>query len=498
MQFDAINEEEEFEKNEEKVKTTFMDQIENKIYVKMDKKYIEKSNFLKEFISVYNINGLQLSLARLESIENDTICFIIRDEIQMNCYYNIFIGNTRGDIFFKTLRYILFNIPINGNLIEKIIFKKKNTLIKNSLNTYVKNFRSTQSQEKNTFEINIPSVFKEEFMKLNDEQRSALYLSLNCKEYRLIHGFPGTGKSTVIVLLIKILVFLGKKVLLICYTNLAIDNILKKLSVRYHRALKETKNFESVKEIKDYYNSVDLVAGTCYSFKDDIFINRKFDFTIIDEASQQHLLLSLLPISRSEKFILVGDHLQLNPIFRKSNILGNSLFEELYEDASELKKQYRMGDEIMKISNKMFYNNKMIGNNNKGSVEFIDSRKNNIEELMKNYEKNNFNIQNSESNDQQTYNFVILCYFNISVSKIKKIINCKVETVDRFQGSEADEIFLYLDPVVENDIMYSRERLNVALTRARKKLIIFGDKEKLCKIDLFDEMFSILDNIQLK
>ncbi|EJW04517.1 hypothetical protein EDEG_01258 [Edhazardia aedis USNM 41457] len=334
--------------------------------------------------------------------------------------------------------------------------------------------------------LSIPLAYNEEFLKLNDEQRVALYLSLNCKKFNLIHGFPGTGKSTIISLLIKILVHHQKKVLLICYTNLAIDNILKKIKLNYHRALKQELNFENVTELKNYFDSLDLVVGTCFSFSDIVFLNRKFDFCIVDEASQQHLLLTLIPLHISRKFILVGDHLQLKPLATKSEALRMSLFEYLSKrnNVCELRRQYRMGEEIMSIANTLFYNNKMIGFGKKSAVHFVDSRK---------YK----DIKDFLEKIDLTEKTAILCYFNIQVSHVKSIVGkkCRVETVDRFQGSESEEIILIFDPIMDCEIMCSKERLNVGITRAKNKLTLVGDKEKMLQFEIFEALFGTLNDL---
>ncbi len=63
-----------------------------------------------------------------------------------------------------------------------------------------------------------------------------------------------------------------------------------------------------------YFDKLELVAGTCFSFTDIVFIERRFDYCIVDEASQQHFLLTFVGLSRSDKFNLVGDDLQLKPL----------------------------------------------------------------------------------------------------------------------------------------------------------------------------------------
>ncbi|ELA41999.1 uncharacterized protein VICG_01016 [Vittaforma corneae ATCC 50505] len=323
----------------------------------------------------------------------------------------------------------------------------------------------------------IPEGFKDEFLKLNDEQRQALFLSLNCENYKIIHGMPGTGKSTVISLLIRILISYGKKVLLVCYTHLAIHNILKKVGkVKCYRAKKEDLKFKSYAELAQHFKDIDLVAGTCYSFGDPVYLNRKFDYCVIDEGSQMHLLLSLIPISIADRFCIVGDHLQLKPLCKKSRDLNLSLFEFLIDHCSTLTRQYRMGDLIMKLSNTLFYDNRLIGFGGLSTVVFLDSDRVDVLKTVK-----------------EVKNCAILCYFN---SKVREISNINkdviVTTIDRFQGSESDEIIVIFDPVEKCEIIESRERLNVALTRARTKLTLVGSKRDMLEIPLFRQLIDMV------
>lgn len=331
-----------------------------------------------------------------------------------------------------------------------------------------------KSQEKN-FEI--PEEFKGEFLKLNEDQRKALFFALNCKSYKIIHGMPGTGKSTVIALLIKMLIHYKQKVLLICYTHLAIENILKKLSpIKYYKAKKESLVFNSSAELLAHINDIELVVGTCYSFSDPIYINRRFDYCIIDEGSQMHFLLALIPISLSDRFCIVGDHLQLKPLSKKSKDLSLSLFEYLIDDCATLTHQYRMGDAIMNLSNTLFYGNRLVGFNGQSTVVFIDTDKHDVMQIIK---------KESQS--------TLLCYFNSKVREVLEL-NPKIEvtTVDRFQGSEADEIIVLFDPIQKCEVLESRERLNVALTRARKKLTLIGSKKDMLEISLFRDLLDLI------
>lgn len=327
-------------------------------------------------------------------------------------------------------------------------------------------------------EHSIPHIYMSSFLKLNDDQKTALYSALNCENYKIIHGMPGTGKSSVIILLVKILIYLNKKVLLVCYTNLALTNILDKLkTIRTYRACKEDKVYKSVKEIETYFKNIDLVASTCFGFRDPIFIKKEFDFCIIDEGSQQHLLLTLIPVSLCKKFVIFGDHLQLKPLVKASSELGISLFEYLLDDNhSKLRIQYRMGANIMKLSNTLFYGGLLqSGIHYDDEVVFVDSKTIDYDSFIK-----------------KVKNTTILCFLNSQVKKTKELTNCQVETIDRFQGSEADNVIVIFDPVIKCDVYESKERLNVALTRAKKSLILLGDIEAMHEIEIFRQLLHLL------
>ncbi|KAI7899573.1 DNA replication factor Dna2-domain-containing protein [Cokeromyces recurvatus] len=153
---------------------------------------------------------------------------------------------------------------------------------------------------------------------MNPDQRNALKRVLQAKDYSLILGMPGTGKTTTIAEIVKYLVGQNKTVLVAAYTHLALDNVLWK--VRQH--------------------GIDVLR-----------------LGNIDKV---------MPSMRDCTFVLVGDLYQLPPIVRKESMnsgLEKSLFSILAEARPEsisyLKYQYRMNREIMDVSNMLIYDGKL-------------------------------------------------------------------------------------------------------------------------------------------
>ncbi|KZS13982.1 DNA replication ATP-dependent helicase/nuclease DNA2 [Daphnia magna] len=216
---------------------------------------------------------------------------------------------------------------------------------------------------------------------LNAFQRRAVLKALTCEDYCLINGLPGTGKTSLIVALIRLAVRLGQSVLLTSYTHSAVDNVLLKLcqfndveflrigrehrthpSILPYSAETKTKNCHTVEELETVY-SVPVIAATCLSVGHPALIRRKFDLCIVDEAAQALQLAVLGPLTAAKKFVLVGDPLQLPPVVQsrtaKSLGMDESLFVRLSRvtpKASEtLKLQYRMCGPVNALANKLTY-----------------------------------------------------------------------------------------------------------------------------------------------
>ncbi|XP_062417774.1 DNA replication ATP-dependent helicase/nuclease DNA2 [Pungitius pungitius] len=220
---------------------------------------------------------------------------------------------------------------------------------------------------------------------LNKPQKQAMKKVLLSKDYTLIVGMPGTGKTTTICTLVRILHACGFSVLLTSYTHSAVDNILLKLKrfrvgfLRLGRGQKvhpdilpyteesaRKDGVHNLSELEHLYNKELVVATTCMGIKHPIFTRRRFDFCIVDEASQISQPICLGPLFYAKRFVLVGDHQQLPPIVQNQEArslgMDESLFKRLElhgESVVQLNVQYRMNREIMSLSNSLMYEGRL-------------------------------------------------------------------------------------------------------------------------------------------
>ncbi|WP_407376418.1 IGHMBP2 family helicase [Methanobrevibacter sp.] len=268
------------------------------------------------------------------------------------------------------------------------------------------------------------------------------------------------------------------------------------------------------KMIRDIIETSDVILSTNSSAALESIARTKFDVAIIDEASQATIPSVLIPIAKAHRFILAGDHKQLPPtiISDKAQGLEKTLFEELikiYPFKSQLLNvQYRMNSLLMKFPNKEFYNNGLksdssvdditindIINSNKkeDSMLFIDTSNVDVDGEM--HLKDSKSIVNELEADiavnvANDYLKAGLCEDDIGIISpyadqvkiIQERTPVEVKTVDGFQGREK-EIIIISTVRSNNDgnIGFLRDlrRLNVAITRAKRKLIIIGNIDTL-------------------
>ncbi len=292
-----------------------------------------------------------------------------------------------------------------------------------------------------------------------------------------------------------------------------------------HDDMKRVEN----KMIRDIIECSDVILSTNSSAALDSISKTKFDVAIIDEASQATIPSILIPIAKARRFILAGDHKQLPPtiISAKAGELEKTLFEELiklYPSKSQLLNvQYRMNKMLMKFPNREFYNNglksdasvneinidDLLGSNNhEEALLFINTSnaENNNEEHLKD-SKSIMNQLESKIAVSIAKNYLdagvnvddigIISPYADQVKVIQDQTPVEVKTVDGFQGREKEIIII--STVRSNDdgnigFLKDLRRLNVAITRAKRKLIIVGNKETLKNSPTYARLIEFVEN----
>ncbi|XP_065006281.1 DNA replication ATP-dependent helicase/nuclease JHS1-like isoform X1 [Musa acuminata AAA Group] len=383
---------------------------------------------------------------------------------------------------------------------------------------------------------------------LNDDQRRSIQKILATKDYTLILGMPGTGKTSTMVHAVKALLIRGASILLTSYTNSAIDTLLIKLKSQgidfvrvgrreaVHTDVLEhcfTEDIHTVDEIKAKMEHVRVVGVTCLGINHPLLVNKKFDICIMDEAGQTTLPVSLGPLMLASKFVLVGDHYQLPPLVQSTEARENGMCISLFCRLSEahpqaisaLQCQYRMCAGIMELSNALIYGNRL----RCGSSEIADAKlefscsKSTIlwqqEILNPNRPVIFVSTDNLAATEEQDHKALasyseayiiseitkelirrgiagdgigIITPYNSQANIIRQVIGASVEvqTIDKYQGRDKDCIMVSFVRSSKNfrscnsSLLGDWHRINVAITRAKKKLIMVGSCETLSRVPL--------------
>lgn len=409
---------------------------------------------------------------------------------------------------------------------------------------------------------------------LNPSQRAAMTKVLSAEDYSLILGMPGTGKTTVIAALIRTLVEMGKTVLLSSFTHSAVDTILMKLDgvdfgvlrignmdkihpdVRKY-TISARKTATTVEQLEQQFMTPPVVATTCLSIDHPLFSRRKFDYCIVDEASQITLPTCLGPLRFATKFVLVGDHFQLpplvnNPEARKGG-LDVSLFRRLSDShpnsVVDLTYQYRMNEDIMLLSNRLIYHDRLRCGSDEvaqrslvipdrsflemlhvGELKFkssgdcwlkkladesckaifvdtdeIPAHDSRIGDLVQNEVEATLVHQFTETllrcGVSQNQIGVISLYRQ-QVKLLSNLLEARkgveILTADRSQGRDKDCIIVSLvrsnDAGQIGDLVKDWRRMNVSFTRARSKLVIFGSRKTLQADPLLSQFFALMES----
>ncbi|RZC34552.1 DNA replication ATP-dependent helicase/nuclease DNA2 [Asbolus verrucosus] len=235
-----------------------------------------------------------------------------------------------------------------------------------------------------TFASKLPSVVAKKggpiLRRLNHVQQKAVLKALCAKEFLLIKGMPGTGKTATIVALVQLLLELNKTVLITSHTHSAIDNIcirLQKYGIEFLRLGSEsridknlksrseaslTKGCTTPEQLQETYNSFKVIAVTCLGSNHPLLSKRSLDFCIVDESTQVLQTSVIRPLSVAKTFVLIGDPDQLAPVVKNRAAANAGMTETLFERLSvnadgiiSLNLSYRMNKIITNLANVLTY-----------------------------------------------------------------------------------------------------------------------------------------------
>ena len=424
---------------------------------------------------------------------------------------------------------------------------------------------------------------------LNDGQINAVQHVLAAQDVAIIHGPPGTGKTTTLIHAIKCLCETEKAVLVTAPSNAAVDLLTERLTEKNLNVVRignisrvdesiisltldgrlskhpESKNIKKVKieaakmrreakkhkrrfgakereERNDAYkeardleawakaledrliteilHGANVIACTLVNAALPMLDQIKFRTVVIDEAAQALQPASWIPITRAHRLVLAGDPFQLPPTVKSSKAkkggLGITLLEiavNRFESVNFLNIQYRMNKKIMQFSNLQFYNQQLqaaemvanweLENPFNSPIEFIDIAGCGFMEEINAKTESKFNageyfilrehfLQFTDQLAEKNLalpSIAIISPYRAQCMHIKEEMEkddkCKdflphlsINTIDAFQGQERDMIYISLVRANEKSeigFLADYRRMNVAMTRAKKQLIVIGD-----------------------
>ncbi len=412
---------------------------------------------------------------------------------------------------------------------------------------------------------NCTSNFK--YSNLNESQNTAVEKAICAPNFQLIQGPPGTGKTETIAHIAKVLVESGKRVFVSAPTHTAINNCLSAIAKKVQDKTKVVKigeKYQAAEILNNEYMTrlqrlpMEKYASNPYVSKDGIIIggtpysmcypaskrlnNWEFDVALIDEAAQMSIPLAVSVMSKSDKFIFVGDHQQLDPIMPSGtgiSMFSESIFSRLVRlypsEKTLLNISYRLNEQLIRIPNALFYENEL-SSDSSINVPFQRIESENYSEVINHqdakilylhrefdsqgrspYEANIVAeiVKDLRFNGVDLKDIGILTPYRAQVREIKKALNTTIggidkedteslfiDTVDRMQGQERDYIIYSMSnshPLESKrrlDFFYSPNRLNVAITRGIKKCIVIANYKVFDIID--EELADLADFHNLK
>jgi ATP-dependent RNA/DNA helicase IGHMBP2 len=440
---------------------------------------------------------------------------------------------------------------------------------------------------------------------LNLSQQSAVQKIISAQDIAVIHGPPGTGKTTTLVAAIKTLIAQNKEqILVVAPSNTAVDLLSEKLNneglnvlrignparvsarlmaltldskMAEHSYTKEVKKLK--KQATDYKNMAhkykrsfgkaerdqrkalfdeahkimrevdkteqfiidDLVAkaqvitATLVGSNHYTIRNVKFTTAVIDEAGQALEPACWIPILKAQKVIMAGDHFQLAPTIKSNEAAKKGLSTTLLEKCVELHPeavtmldvQYRMNETIMGFSSAEFYTNQLKADPSVANrllfptdlpLTFVDTAGCGFDEKLEgtsstNPEEAAFLIKhltqltetlNTFYNAENFPTIAVISPYKEQIRILKELVQSSVplqlhadkiavNTIDSFQGQERDIVYISMtrsNTAGEIGFLSDTRRMNVAMTRARKKLVVIGDSSTLANFPFYNDFIA--------
>lgn len=437
---------------------------------------------------------------------------------------------------------------------------------------------------------------------LNATQEEAVNKVLHAKDVAIVHGPPGTGKTTTLVEAVYETLHRENQVLVCAQSNMAVDWISEKLvdrgvsvlrignpsrvndkmlSFTYERRFESHPDYpqlwsirkairelyarsrkgaereavrQKINSLKDrateleirinesLFSEARVIACTLVGSANRLLTGQKFGTLFIDEAAQALEAACWIPIRKADRVILAGDHCQLPPTVKAPEALraglGHTLMQTIVKNkpdtVSLLKLQYRMNDEIMRFSSEWFYGGMLQSAPEvkyrsildfDTPIEWINTEglDCNEEFIGENYGR--INKSEAELSIEQLKGYItkigrerflneridvgMISPYKAQVQYLRRLVRndaffkpyrqaITINTVDRFQGQERDVILISLVRANEEGqigFLNDLRRMNVAITRARMKLIILGDASTLTRHAFYKKLYTYIESL---
>lgn len=437
---------------------------------------------------------------------------------------------------------------------------------------------------------------------LNATQEEAVNKVLHAKDVAIVHGPPGTGKTTTLVEAVYETLHRENQVLVCAQSNMAVDWISEKLvdrgvsvlrignpsrvndkmlSFTYERRFESHPDYpqlwsirkairelyarsrkgaereavrQKINSLKDrateleirinesLFSEARVIACTLVGSANRLLTGQKFGTLFIDEAAQALEAACWIPIRKADRVILAGDHCQLPPTVKAPEALraglGHTLMQTIVKSkpdtVSLLKLQYRMNDEIMRFSSEWFYGGMLQSASEvkyrsildfDTPIEWINTEglDCNEEFIGENYGR--INKSEAELSIEQLKGYItkigrerflderidvgMISPYKAQVQYLRRLVRndaffkpyrqaITINTVDGFQGQERDVILISLVRANEEGqigFLNDLRRMNVAITRARMKLIILGDASTLTRHAFYKKLSTYIKSL---